>query len=141
MGVRESWNELGTGGKVAVGLVVGGIVLVVGLVLLVVLAAILGSFVLGMGSSAGGAPPAMTPAFDYTASNETLRVTHAGGDAVDADDLLIETDGRTVGWTAEDGTVTAGASTTAEAAPGSTVRLIWTGGDGRQVLGTHDVEE
>jgi len=51
MGVRDSWNELGTGGKVLVGLLVGGGVLVVGLVLLVILAAVVGSFVLGMGES------------------------------------------------------------------------------------------
>lgn len=132
MGVRESWNELGTGGKVLVGLLVGGVVLVVGIVLLIVLAAVLGSFVLGMGSSASGgsaaAPPEMSVSMSYDATAETATVTHTRGETIEAENLLLRVDGELIDWTDPDGSVTAGDSMTVDASSGTTVRVIWSGG-------------
>lgn len=132
MGVRESWNELGTGGKVLVGLLVGGVVLVVGIVLLIVLAAVLGSFVLGMGSSASGgsaaAPPEMSVSMSYDATAETATVTHTRGETIEAENLLLRVDGELIDWTDPDGSVTAGDSMTVDASSGTRVRVIWSGG-------------
>lgn len=134
MGVRESWNELGTGGKILIGLAVGGVVLVVGIVLLVILAAVLGSFVLGMGEQTAGTAPQMSIVYEYDESSESVEITHDGGDSVEAGDLLIETDDGTVPWEDSDGTVTAGDSTVVDASDGTTVRVVWVGEEETRVL-------
>lgn len=127
MGVRESWNELGTGGKVLIGLVVGGTVLVVGLVLLIILAAVLGSFVLGMGDQAAATTPQVSFDGDYDTSGETMEITHTGGESIAATDLHIETDDQVLEWEDEDGTVGAGDSAVVDVSPGTTVRVVWNG--------------
>ena len=134
MSLRESWDELGTGGKVLIGVAVGGFVLVVGLVLLVILAAVIGSFVLGMGDTAAATSPQISVAVDYDASTETAEVIHEGGDSIEADSLLVETDAGTFEWEDGDGTVTAGDSTTVDASAGTTVRVVWVGGEESAVL-------
>lgn len=135
MGVRESWNELGTGAKILVGLVVAGVVLVVGLVLLLILTTVVASFVLGLGGSPDGvAMPQASMAGDYDASSEMLEITHDGGDAIEAAALRIETDDGTIDWNDQDGEVTAGDSTTVEATPGTTVRVVWVGDEESSTL-------
>lgn len=133
MGVRESWNELGTGGKVLIGLVVGGAVLVVGLVLLIILAAVLGSFVLGMGDQAVATTPQLSIDAEYDASSEVAEITHEGGDTVEAANLQIKTDDRTFEWEDEDGAVTAGDSVVIDVSQGTEVRVVWTG-EGESVV-------
>jgi FlaG/FlaF family flagellin (archaellin) len=134
MGVRDSWNELGTGGKVLVGLLVGGGVLVVGLVLLVILAAVVGSFVLGMGESTSAtATPQVSFTADYDTAGETAEILHDGGDGIPADELSVETGDRTVEWDDADGAVTAGDSTVVDASPGTTVSVVWNG-DGESAV-------
>lgn len=141
MGVRDSWNELGTGGKILVGLLVGGVVVVVGLVLLVILAAVVGSFVLGVGeTSSAGATPQASFTVDYDAASETAEITHDGGDAVPADELSVEAGDRTVAWEDGDGEVSAGDSTAVDAAPGTTVRVVWSGDGESAVLMRATVE-
>lgn len=135
MGVRDSWNELGTGGKVLIGLLVSVVVLVVGIVLLIILAAVIGSFVLGTGDAPDGmSSPQISMSQDYDASSEAVEITHEGGDSVDADKLRIETDERTFEWEDEDGTVEPGDSTVVDASPGTTVRVIWNSGAESMVL-------
>lgn len=133
MGLRDSWNELGTGGKVLVGLAVGGVVLVVGLVVLLILAAVVGSFVLGMGDTAETTMPQASFTVDYDASNETAEITHSGGESIPASGLDVETGERTVEWDDGDGDVTAGDSMTVDANRGTTVRVIWRG-DGESAV-------
>lgn len=140
MGLRDSWNELGTGGKLLVGVFVGGVVLVVGLVVLVLLAAVIGSFALGMGEEAGATAPQISFATDYDAGSETAEITHDGGDSVEAGDLRIETDDGTVAWDAGDGSVDPGDSTTVDASPGSTVSIVWSSGGESMVLSRTTVE-
>lgn len=134
MGVRDSWNELGTGGKILVGLLVGGVVVVVGLVLLVVLAAVVGSFVLGVGDASQSTTPTASFAFEHDVPNETAEITHDGGDSIPADELSVETDEGTVGWDDEDGTVTVGDSVVVDAARGTTIRVVWSDGSESMVL-------
>ncbi|SFR93432.1 Protein of unknown function [Halomicrobium zhouii] len=141
MGVRDSWNELGTGGKILVGLVVGGVVVVVGLILLLILAAVIGSFVLGMGEpSTATAMPQVTFSVEYDAAAETAEITHDGGDAIPADELSVETGDRTVAWDDGDGEVTAGESVAVDASPGTTVSVVWNGDGESAVLSRTTVE-
>ncbi|MCU4798789.1 type IV pilin N-terminal domain-containing protein [Halobacteria archaeon HArc-gm2] len=97
----------------------------VGLILLIILAAVLGSFVLGMGESSAAATPQASFTVDYDAAGETAEITHDGGDAIPADELSVETGDRTVAWDDGDGEVTAGDSTAVDAAPGTTVSVVW----------------
>ena len=125
--------------------------------LLVVLAAVVGTFVLGIGGSAsasgsasGGREP--TPqisfSFEYDADSQLVTVTHDGGDSVPAEELQLayESGGEiTVDtWVDErDGTVTAGDSFTTGSTvdSGSAVRVVWqnTDGDGAAELGEFQV--
>jgi FlaG/FlaF family flagellin (archaellin) len=104
------------------------VVLVVGVVLLVVLAAVVSSFVLGVGSE-GGAPeaPQVSMDFEYDDTTEAVTVTHAGGDSIDAAALTVVVDGQQFAWngTDADGRVSAGSSTTVSAQRGATVRVVW----------------
>lgn len=134
MGVRETWSELGTGAKILIGAVVGGVVLVVGIVLLLVLAAVVGAFALDLGESSGQASPQASFAAEYDAGDETVDVTHDGGDAIRATALTVEVGDRAHQWEDDDGSVTAGDSMVVEATPGTTVRVVWTDGDESTVL-------
>lgn len=116
-------------------------VVVVGLVLLLVLAAVIGSFVLGMGeSSSATATPQATFTAEYDAASETTEISHDGGDAIPANELSAEAGDRTVAWDDGDGTVTAGDSTAVDAAPGTTVSVVWNGDGESAVLMRATVE-
>ncbi|WP_372480141.1 type IV pilin [Halomicrobium sp. HM KBTZ05] len=136
MGLRESWNELGTGGKIAVGLGVGGVVLVVALVVLVVLAAVLASFVLGVGSETAPETPTASFNFDYEQSAGQVQIQHAGGDSIPASEISIVSGGQRVFWadgggavSGDDGRVVAGDSITVDVEPGDDVRVVYKDGD------------
>ena len=119
--------------------------------LIVVLAAVVGTFVLGLGGSASGgreSTPQISFSFDYDADSQLVTVTHDGGDSVPAEELQLayESGGEiTVDtWVDErDGTVTAGDSFTTESTvdSGSAVRVVWqnTDGDGAATLGEFQV--
>ena len=64
MGLRETWNELGTGLQVLVGLGVGAVLLVAAIPIVVVLAAVVGSFVLGVGDPGAAGPEAPQASFE-----------------------------------------------------------------------------
>lgn len=97
-----------------------GVVLMVAVV--VILAAVIGAFVLGLGGEQGQAPQA---SFSYDAASDTL--THSGGDTIDGADLYIATDGgdRSAWGT---GDVQAGTSTTVTAT--DSVKVIYDDGEG-----------
>ncbi|TSD08943.1 hypothetical protein DP107_17570 [Haloglomus irregulare] len=113
---------------------------------LVVLAAVVGAFVLGIGgsASAGGSSsdrrteaPQVSFSFEYDADVERVTVTHDGGDSVPAEELQLAYEsggGITVDtWVDErDDTVTAGDSFTTESTvdSGGTVRVVWQNSDG-----------
>jgi len=141
MGFREQWGDLGTGGKILVGVAVAGVMFIVGLVLLVVLSAVIASFVLGLGSSADpAAAPQGSWGFDYDATNESsgeLTITHEGGDSVEASKLTVAVGSRTVDWDGS-GTISVGDSTTVEVGPDEVVRLVWGSGEEETVLGEWD---
>ncbi|WP_342590103.1 type IV pilin N-terminal domain-containing protein [Halarchaeum nitratireducens] len=58
-----------------------GVILMVAIT--VILAAVIGTFVLGLGSNVGNNAPSATFNWDYDSGTENLTVTHQGGDALD----------------------------------------------------------
>lgn len=117
---------------------------VLAVVVTVVLGAVIGSFVLGVGSQAGTAGPVATLTFQQGADASTLVVTHDGGDSFSASAVEVVVDGETVGTWADfgdPGTVEIGDSIRIGGLQsGDTVRLVWTGVDGeRQELGRYTV--
>ncbi|SDM94340.1 flagellin N-terminal-like domain-containing protein [Halogranum gelatinilyticum] len=59
-----------------------GVILMVAIT--VILAAVIGTFVLGLGDSVSDTSPQASLSFDYTAdaADSTIEVTHSGGDAI-----------------------------------------------------------
>lgn len=125
--------------------------------LLVVLAAVVGTFVLGVSSSASGGgsgsggareTPQVSFAFEYSSDTQLVTVTHQGGDSVPAEELQVayESNGEVAVDTwqdDDDGRVTAGDSFTTEGPvdSGSAVRVVWQSSDGSggAVLGEFEV--
>ncbi|WP_424000807.1 type IV pilin [Haloarcula salina] len=138
MRIRESWAELDGATKVLVEVVGGFAALVIAVVLVVVIAAILGSFVLGVGDSVEEPRAPQTSfsiEYDHAMTGPIVVVRHEGGDAIAADRLTLEADDRPAKtWQDEDGTVTAGDEFGMNAPNGATVRLVWHGEDGTAVL-------
>jgi len=122
-------------------LAVLGVVLVV---VTVILSAVIGTFVLGIGDQAGTAGPVTSLDFQYQDAGGTLTVTHDGGDSFSASAVEVIVDGETVGTWADfgdPGSVAIGDSIRIDGLQsGDTVRLVWTGVDGeRQELGRYTV--
>ncbi|WP_018256511.1 type IV pilin [Halomicrobium katesii] len=148
MGIRESWNELGTGGKILVGLAVGVVLLAVLLVVLVVLAAVLASFVLGVGDEAAQTTPTVSFDFDYDDSTTTTTIRHEMGDSIPASQLRVVVGERRVGWadgggavSGDDGEVVAGDSITVDTQPGDRISVVYDGPDTTSTLAAHEIHE
>lgn len=93
----------------------------------VILGAIIGSLVLGVGSEQAKAPQASL-AYDYDSTSTTVTVQHRGGDDLEASKLSVKETGSSDGVsitggqdTFESGSVVA--SGTYE--PGETIRVVW----------------
>jgi len=137
-----------------------GVILMVAIT--VILAAVIASFVLGLGDSAAQETPTASFSFDFEADNSAvggndlengtapssgedglLTVTHDGGDSIESDNLQLN-DGGNQGpispWSNE---VTAGVSVTVEIDNTDTVSVIWTGdsGDTSSALATYEAPE
>ncbi|MFB6205457.1 MAG: type IV pilin [Haloglomus sp.] len=111
--------------------------------LLVVLAAVVGTFLLGLGGSVSGGrsdtgtdseAPHISFSFEYRSSGE-LTITHDGGDTVAADQLYLVGDGTKRLW-GQSGEVSAGDSVTMNVDADATIRILWRSedGDGSAVL-------
>ncbi|PSQ04090.1 type IV pilin [Halobacteriales archaeon QS_6_71_20] len=118
-----------------------GVILMVAIT--VILAAVIGSFVLGLGNSVQQTAPNTNFQFDYEddasgAGDYNVTATHTGGDTIsDAESVNLSADGVTpVSFTTP---VSAGSSETLPSvANDTTVRVIWTSesGDSSQALAT-----
>jgi FlaG/FlaF family flagellin (archaellin) len=108
----------------------------------VILAAVIATFVLGIGDSTEATPTAQF-GFDYDNANDELTVTHEGGDTIDTARLTITgTDSGDLATTPFSGDVISGSSeTVSPVTPGETVRVTWTseGGDSTQTLASFEV--
>ncbi|MFC4407641.1 type IV pilin [Haloarchaeobius iranensis] len=130
--VVQSIRELPTWVKLLVALGVGMFVLIP---LLVVLAAVVGAFVLNVG---GGAELAEAPQVEFVTSYDEaageLTITHEAGDAFDSGTVTLDVDGEQRPWPGS-GTVTQGDQVTlSDVQPGTTVRVVWRGSDGASTV-------
>ena len=110
-----------------------GVILMVAIT--VILAAVIGSFVLGLGNSVQQTAPNANFQFDFDTSADTAVAAHTGGDSIPSSQLNITAANTTSTWS--DTTVTAGVTSDPVDVSGSdTVRVIWTSenGDTSQTL-------
>ncbi|RNJ27412.1 type IV pilin [Halosegnis longus] len=115
-----------------------GVILMVAIT--VILAAVIGTFVLGLGSNVQSAPTTQF-SFDYDTGATEVTVTHDGGDTIDADALFVNAAGTNEGWntgTATDVTDVASGNSATFTYGGDEVRVIWQppSGDTSQTLAT-----
>jgi FlaG/FlaF family flagellin (archaellin) len=99
----------------------------------VILAAVIGTFVLGLGDQVSNTSPTASFTFDYDGT--TLDVTHDGGDQLDAANIdIVPSSTSSTDWAdATDGsTGTFGAGTTVsiDVGSGETVRVTWSSPNG-----------
>ncbi|EMA22112.1 MULTISPECIES: type IV pilin [Haloarcula] len=94
-----------------------GVILMVAIT--VILAAVIASFVLGLGDQAQQATPQASFSFEYSESANTLDITHDGGDSIQANELHVR------------------GSTTSNSGDG--IDETWAAVAGSSVAGTNDV--
>jgi len=119
-----------------------GVILMVAIT--VILAAVIGTFVLGMGDEIGTRTPQASFGFDYDGSS-TLTITHNGGDSIADGELTTKVTGdstHSVGsWSSS--TVSAGVSQDVSNldSSGAVVRIVWENPDSDEtaVLATYTV--
>jgi flagellin-like protein len=137
-----------------------GVILMVAIT--VILAAVIGTFVLGLGDQVSDTTPSASFAFDFDNSASVsgddladsssdggeLTITHDGGDTIQSSNIDIrDTDGNTVEGDKDVFTkiteVTAGTSTTIEIDNDDTVRVVFVGdsGDNTATLGKFTAPE
>jgi len=117
-----------------------GVILMVAIT--VILAAVIGTFVLGLGQNVQSTPSASFD-FDFDSSNTTngngaVTVTHNGGDTLTQDNsnaVSVNTtrsgNASSYAWLAADSRISAGDSAnTLGYSNGGTIRVIWTGPNG-----------
>ena len=117
-----------------------GVILMVAIT--VILAAVIGAFVLGLGGETQETPQA---SLSYDGNTSEGIIEHRGGDSLEGDDLVLRgnaVDGE-ADWPESD-TFSAGSSQDISdelEGTGGTLRVVWTGGSDDAVLGSFDVGE
>ena len=112
-----------------------GVILMVAIT--VILAAVIGAFVLGLGGETQESPQVSLSFSENPAGN--LTVEHRGGDAVDHDDIEVRGSGEDADWPETSGQFRAGESVSFDVNSGA-VRIVWTGGSDDAVLGSFEAE-
>ena len=107
--------------KRAVSPVIGVILMVA---ITVILAAVIGTFVLGLGDQVSTTSPQAQFTFDSDGAGN-VTITHDGGDTIDANNLDVRVDDSSAG-TQFSGDVSAGSSITVSASSDQVVRVVWT---------------
>lgn len=123
-----------------------GVILMVAIT--VILAAVIGTFVLGLGQGVSNSPD-VTLDFEYgnDGSNDVVNVTHNGGDRIEvgenADSVRVTASNNSTAWIDADGESIAAGDTASPLAYGSsdTVRVVWfdTTNESSATLGESDV--
>lgn len=122
-----------------------GVILMVAIT--VILAAVIGAFVLGLGDQVGNTAPSASFDYDWNSSNTNLTITHDGGDALDNSTITITINGDEAAEQFSVDTITAGdqvevnETTGGDAlGAGDTVRIIWESDSGQSsTVGTYEV--
>jgi len=121
-----------------------GVILMVAIT--VILAAVIGTFVLGLGQNVQSTPSASFD-FDFDTDTTSVLVTHNGGDTLETGEntnTVQVTDGtNTVDWiggSSSNTTISAGTSINTTYTSGETVRVVWfsTGNESSATLGQQD---
>lgn len=135
-----------------------GVILMVAIT--VILAAVIGTFVLGLGDQVQDSPPNANFQFEYTATGsdgfgdtntegDEVKITHTGGSDVDSENVQVLVAGTEVGsssvWTSStistgtSFTYSEGGSTALESS--DTVRIVWesSSGGSSQTIGESEV--
>ena len=115
-----------------------GVILMVAIT--VILAAVIGTFVLGLGDQVSESAPQAQFTFDYDDTASILTITHDGGDAVPSDEMNITGSGNDIQWdhaintstaydvSAGNSTVVGDGSTVGTevgVSAGDTMRIVW----------------
>jgi len=136
-----------------------GVILMVAIT--VILAAVIGTFVLGLGQNLSQTAPSASLSFDESAGNDAqIQISHDGGDTLDSSQISLtyeedDNDGVSVAdsendvndWANADGEITAGASTRVDLDGGDyesndVLKVVWTSEDGgnSNVIGEYEVQ-
>ena len=112
-----------------------GVILMVAIV--VILAAVIGFFVLGLGSEQNTTPQA---SFSFDRSGGNVIITHDGGDTLQNANVRVLVGGIASAATWSATPITAGTSTTVAATTGQEVRVVYTNDNGQtSTLGSYTV--
>ena len=106
-----------------------GVSPVIGVILMVaitvILAAVIGAFVLGLGDQVSNNAPQASFSFDFNSTSNNVTVTHTGGDNIEQSALNV-TNGTDASSTQFDSNpVSTGDSKTINYSSGDTIRVIW----------------
>ena len=119
-----------------------GVILMVAIT--VILAAVIGTFVLGLGSEIETTEPQAQFSFDADSDTEKITVTHDGGQPVDPDNVeVVASSGTDVSCSWDVSEITAGNSCTTDPAltdEEGTLRVTWESDDGSQTGTLADYE-
>ena len=130
-----------------------GVSPVIGVILMVaitvILAAVIGAFVLGLGDQASNTAPQASFSFDYDDDGDgNVTVTHEGGDPIPDGELNLTTSGHGIGDHSQawEGPVSAGSSDVIDGSDvgeafdeDDSVRVVWNSGDSSNTLRTFTV--
>jgi len=118
-----------------------GVILMVAIT--VILAAVIASFVLGLGEDQGPTPKASFE-FEYDSSADELTATHDSGDSLDGNRLSVEGGSASLASSSWPSDMNSGDSViidTSSSSSGDTIRVVWTGEDGdtSTTLATYEI--
>jgi len=104
-----------------------GVILMVAIT--VILAAVIGTFVLGLGDQVSESAPQASFSFDFDMDNDNVTVTHEGGETLQKSNIAVNGSDSDVSATSEtfSDPISAGDSAVyTDVNPGETIRVIWT---------------
>jgi flagellin-like protein len=106
-----------------------GVILMVAIT--VILAAVIGTFVLGLGDQVSESAPQASLSFDYDTNNNDVNVTHEGGATLEGANLALTGEGGTINDSVS-GDFSAGDQIwiKADYDDGETLRVVWTNPSG-----------
>jgi len=123
-----------------------GVSPVIGVILMVaitvILAAVIGAFVLGLGDQVSNNAPQASFSFDFDSTTNDVTITHTGGDNIDGSTLNV-TNGSGGSTDFGSGTVTTGDTAVLAYSSGNTIRVIWSNpaGGSSNVLAERDAPQ
>jgi len=97
-----------------------GVILMVAIT--VILAAVIATFVLGLGEQVSDTAPNASFSFDYESSTSSVTVTHSGGPNIQSSQLSVKGADNSSSWSGE---VSAGDSTVVAVSSGQTLSVVW----------------